>query len=215
MKIFKNRSTHTNFILLIFLVLLSGCALSNITSVSKNKTTKPFSSFFILCVESPDEIKALNKENYENFIANNFNKIDGLNVRSQLEKTISRNLSIGNFPRIVKSLDVFQVDEQYTYEEFMEKIGATGTEAILFVNLRNYWQSKEYVTSYYKRSSVTREELEPNATYYAYLYDLRNIDEYLWLSKVNVYGINAGYDTLNNYFARRISKDLKKNKYSY
>ncbi|RCW29184.1 hypothetical protein [Marinilabilia salmonicolor] len=215
MKIFKSRSTHTNFILLIFLVLLSGCALSNITSVSKNKTTKPFSSFFILCVESPDEIKALNKENYENFIANNFNKIDGLNVRSQLEKTISRNLSIGNFPRIVKSLDVFQVDEQYTYEEFMEKIGATGTEAILFVNLRNYWQSKEYVTSYYKRSSVTREELEPNATYYAYLYDLRNIDEYLWLSKVNVYGINAGYDTLNNYFARRISKDLKKNKYSY
>lgn len=77
------------------------------------------------------------------------------------------------------------------------------------------WHTSSYVTTHYKHSTITRETYEPNSTYYTYLYDVKNLDEYVWIGKVNVHGIYAGYDTLNNYFARMISGKLRQEKYIY
>jgi len=197
------------------LIILTSCATSSITSVSKLQTERPFSGIMVVCIQTEDEFRAFNAESYSTYVYRQFNSFDDMKVREHLEKSLAYYMAPEGFPRVLKASDAFNVDEDYSYEQFLAKVKRSGVEALLVVNMSNYWYTSSYVSTHYEHSTVTRETSEPNSTYYAYLYDVKNLDEYVWIGKVNVHGIYAGYDTLNNYFARKISGQLRHEKYIY
>ncbi|MBS2211582.1 hypothetical protein KEM09_09225 [Carboxylicivirga mesophila] len=196
-------------ILYLLAVLLTSCASSSITSIVKSPAQRPYSSM-MLVFTTGNNFKGFTEGNYNNNVRSNFNDISYLKFRKQLEKSLERNISPGGFPRIIKSTEAFLPDEDYTYEQFKNQLKRSGCEAILVVNLGDYWTSSKYVTTYYENSSVTNEREEPNSSYNVYLYDVNDLDNYKWISEIVVNGIYAGYDTLNNYLSRRVAKRLRK-----
>lgn len=199
----------------IIALLLNACASMDITSVPKNPSQHPFSKIMVVCVETSDDLKQLNSEIFDSHIRGQFNDIENLKFRNQLERTLQRNLGRYGLPKVIKSSEIFNVDQDYTYEQFCDEIGKTGAEAVLLINTRNYWFSSRYVTTHYNHSSVTNEETEPNSTYYAYLYPASDLENYLWIGRINVSGIWAGYDTLNNYLARGVTRMMRKENYIF
>ncbi len=199
-------------ILYLLATLLTSCASSSITSIVKSPTVRPYSSM-MLVFTTGDTFKGLTEDNYNNYVRGNFNDISYLKFRKQLEKSLVRNMSEGGFPRIIKSSEAFLPDEDYTYEQFQNKVSGSGCEVILVINLNSYWTSSKYVTSYYENSAVTDEREEPNSSYNVYLYDANDLEEYKWISEIVVNGIYAGYDTLNNYFSRRVANRLRKDNF--
>ncbi|WP_439181591.1 hypothetical protein [Carboxylicivirga taeanensis] len=199
-------------ILYLLATLLTSCASSSIISVVKSPAEHPYSSMMVVFVTG-DSFKGFTEENYNNNVRGNFNNISYLKFREQLEKSLERNIGAGGFPRIVKSSEAFLPDEDYTYSQFLNKVKSSGSEAILVINLDGYWTSSKYVTTYYENSAVTDEREEPNSSYNVYLYDVNELAEYQWISEIVVNGIYAGYDTLNNYFSRRVAKRLRKDNF--
>jgi hypothetical protein len=200
-------------VILFFLaVLLTSCASSSITSVVKSQGERPYSSIFVVFTTG-NNFKGLTEDNYNTHVRHNFNDISYLKFRKQLEKSLERNMSNGYFPRIIKSSEVFLPDEEYTYEQFQDKVKRSGCEAILLVNLDDYWTTSDYVTTYYENTAVTKEREEPNSSYNVYLYDVNDLEEYKWISEIVVEGVYAGYDTLNNYFSRRVANRLRKDNF--
>lgn len=185
----------------------------DITSVPKSQPERPFSRVMLVCIETSNDMSQLDAPYFDQNIRKKFNDIDNLKFRTQLERTVDRNLSRNGFPEVIKSSEIFKVDEDYSFEQFYSEVKKTGAEAVLFINLRDYWMSDKYVTSHYENTSVTRNESEPNSSYYAYLYSFEDLQQYAWVGKINVSGIWAGYDTLNNYLARGIARMLSKEKY--
>jgi len=205
----------TRLLILLFIaILFTSCATSYITSVVKSQPEHPYSSIMLVCI-SGNSFKGFTEENFNRYVQNNFNNVRHLKFRKQLEKALDRNLAPNGFPRIIKSSDVFKADETYTYEEFMAKVKRSGCEALLMINLKNYWYTTDYVTTHYQHSSVTREDDEPNSSYDTYLYDVGDLENYKWIGQITVEGIYAGYDTLNNYLARRVANKLRKEKMIY
>lgn len=201
------------FLFFLVTLFLHSCASMDITSVPKSQPERPFSRVMIVCIETSDEMSQLDAPYFDENIRKKFNDIASLKFRTQLERTVDRNLGRNGFPEIIKSSEVFKVDEDYSFEQFYSEVKKTGAEAVLFINLRNYWMSDKYVTSHYENTSVTTNESEPNSSYYAYLYSFEDLQKYAWVGKINVSGIWAGYDTLNNYLARGIARMLRKEKY--
>ncbi len=203
------------FMFFLVALFLHSCASINITSVPKSHPERPFSRIAIVCIETSNDMKLLDASYFDANVRGNFNDVDNLKFRAQLERTVARNLGTNGYPQIIKSSEIFKVDEDYSFEQFYSEIEKTGAEAVLFINLRDYWMSTKYVTSHYENMSVTRDESEPNSSYYAYLYPVNDFQKYIWVGKINVSGIWAGYDTLNNYLARGIARMLSKEKYIY
>jgi len=203
-----------NIIYMFILIALSSCATTNISQINKHPPEIKHSRIMTLCIISSDNLTAFDEDFYDRNVRYSFNNFEDLKYRVQLEKTIRRNIENENgFPNVIKSSEVFQATEDYTYEEFMQKFNESGCQALLLVNLKDRWNTTKYVTTYYENSSITREDSEPNHLYYCYLIDQKDLSRTNWVAIVEVQGVFAGFDTLNNHLARKISRNLHKNNY--
>ncbi|WP_066632151.1 hypothetical protein [Labilibacter marinus] len=206
-----------NLYFVISILLLTSCASTSVQTLKKETLDKPYSSVLVLCIESDENVKQFDKANYIKYIQGEFNSFEESKYRDQLEKTIKRNLVSDNgFPNVITSGAMFKMDELYSYEEFQDRIKNSGCQSILLVNLKDYWTETKYVTDNYESgTSYTRERNEPNFNFYSYLFDAQKGGNYLWTANIVAEGIYAGYDTLNNHMARRLSNKLKKDKMVY
>lgn len=194
-----------SIILLLAVLLLAGCSTSSISTVPKTVPNRPYARILTVFVDSDMDFYRLDAETYENYLAKCFNDLDHLQYRQQLERTFERNLTAAG-TSIVRSSDVFEVNTEFSYDAFMNKVKETGAEAILLINLRNYWYSYS--------NNDDRDNSEPNASFNCYLVDLKTLEP-VWLARSVVNGIIAGYDTINNNLARRVAAKLQKERYIY
>ncbi|TPE45276.1 hypothetical protein [Pontibacter mangrovi] len=167
-------------------------------------------------VNTTAEISQLDSLTYEQHIRGKFNNLENHRHRRQMERTLARNIAPpATQARLVKSSDVFEINTDVSYSEFLQKIRATGVDGILLVKQSAYWLTTNSYTSVHDEYvSTTTADTEPNATYHTYLIDLGSLEP-VWYANSTVSGIFAGFDTLNNHLARSIFRKLRKDKYIF
>lgn len=186
---------------------LYSCATSSLHSEAKKQTPEPYSSILTLYIEEPLSLQEFDSAFYTDNIRNRFNDLRTMPVRAQMEKTLKRNLS-HPFTRIVSSSDVFGVNEDVGYTVFKEKLESSKTDAILLVNEDQYWETYRYN----RVGHSIEKDSQPNSAFHCYLINAATGD-ILWLGRCTVQGIFAGYENLNNMFARRVTRILKSEGY--
>ncbi|RAU83911.1 hypothetical protein [Pontibacter arcticus] len=200
-------------VLLSVLLLFSGCATTSTSTAKVRKTDKYYNGLMTLVVNTQIDFKGLDSLTYEEHIRGKFNNLENLTYRKQLEKTLARNFDRpGAQTRLVKSSDVFDLNTDLSYSQFLEKVRRTGVDGILFVKQSNYWYTTDYTTIHQTNVSNTFADSEPNAAFHTYLVDTNTLQP-VWYADSQVYGISAGYDTLNNHLARSLFSKLRKDKY--
>ncbi len=196
-------------------LLLTSCASTYVTTLKKADLPRPFSSVMVVCIENETNVKEFNEDSFNEFIRGDFNSFENMTYRKQLERSLKRNIAKLGFPNVNTTSELFEDDEDYSYEAFMEKISKTSCQAILLINLNDYWTTTDYVTNHYENVSVTRESTEPNYRFYCNLFNIEGLGRYIWTGDIVAEGIFAGYDTLNNHMSRRLSAKLRKDKMIY
>ncbi|MCC9137135.1 hypothetical protein ACFSKU_20760 [Pontibacter silvestris] len=189
-------------------LLLSGCATSSTYSAKVQKPEKHYVGIFTLVADIDADFSRLDSATYEDYIRGKFNNLEQSRFRNQLEKTLKNSLEKAQ-TRIVNTSDIFNLNTDVSYPEFLSQIKMTGVDGILFVNLRNYWHDATLVSSYGK---TVIDDTEPNALFHSYLIDTQTLQP-VWYAKSVVNGIYAGYNTLNNTLARQLTRKLRKDKY--
>jgi len=200
-------------VLFVALFLLSGCATTSTSTAKVVKPEKYYIGLLTLVVDSQVDITKLDSATYEEHIRGKFNNLENSTYRKQLEKTLQRNFERPNAQtRLVKSSDIFDLNTDVSYSQFMEKVQEIGVDGILFVKKSNYWHSTNYTTVYDNNIATTTADTQPNAAYHTYLIDTNSLLP-VWYADSKVYGVYAGFDTLNNHLARSIFNKLRKDKY--
>lgn len=195
-----------NFSSVLSIALLTSCAVSNHSSVLKQTQVALFNRILILLSDDDLKLTTFDSAFYTNHIQDHFNTLEGIRYRNHLEKTFQRNLqSKGTV--IIKSADVFPVNDPIPYSTFRKTIDSLQVHAVLVINLREYW-----TTLFYDQNNQV--SAEPNASFNTYLVRLSD-DQIVWMGNTIVNGIYAGYDTINNTLARKIAASLRKHKLIY
>ncbi len=195
------------------LFILSGCATTSTSTAKVTKPEKHYIGLMTLVVNSQADISLLDSATYENYIRGRFNNLENSTYRKQLEKTLARNFVRPNAQIwLVKSSDIFDLNTDISYRQFMKKVQETGVDGILFVKQSNYWHTTNYTTVYDDNIATTTANTQPNAAYHTYLIDANTLMP-VWYADSKVYGAFAGFDTLNNHLARSLFSKLRRDKY--
>ncbi|MBC9797300.1 hypothetical protein [Sinomicrobium weinanense] len=155
---------------------------------------------------SKNDITKLNDETYNESFRGKFNDLDGAKYRKQLEKTFIRNM----FPtKGIASGDLFDINKDYDYKEFIDIIKTSGAEAVLVIK-RVSWEQTQHIDGVDGDIST---RYEPNARFHIYLIDMATLENQ-WIATSSVEGdFYAGYGTVNNNLARKVIRKLRKERY--
>jgi hypothetical protein len=187
--------------------VLYSCATSSLHSDAKKEPAQPYRNVLTLYVEEPLTLHQFDSAFFTDNVRNKFNNLGTLPLRRQLEKTLKRNLS-NTSTRVISSSELFGVNDEVNYSIFKQKIESANVDAILLINEDQYWET----VSYNRVGNTLETESQPNSAFHCYFADAAT-GEVLWLARCTVRGIFAGYDTLNNMLARRVSRILKNEGY--
>lgn len=197
------RSTITCLLPLAFY----SCATSSMHSEAIKEVENPRRTILTLYIEDQLDIKKFDSVFYASNVRSHFNDLRTMPVRSQMERALKRNLSHPS-NRVISSSDVFKVNEEIDYSLFRQKLDRLDVDAILLVNEDQYWETRNYS----RTGSSWNKDTQPNSAFHCYLVDIHT-GEILWLGRCEVQGVFAGYENLNNLFARRVTRQLKNNGY--
>jgi hypothetical protein len=187
----------------LLLPFLFSCATSSISTKNLYNSKRSYGKILTCIVDQPLTLHVFDSAFYDASVKAHFNNLGNLQVRNQMERTLKRNLeSVSN--EIVKSSDLFVVNEMTNYKEFKDRIEKAGVKAILLINEEYSWDTPGYT----KVGQSIEYSGEPNTAFHCYLIDAET-GELIWLARCVVRGVYAGYDTLNNTLARRIATKLK------
>ncbi|MGS2762689.1 hypothetical protein [Sinomicrobium sp. M5D2P9] len=187
-----------------FVLLLSGgCASGNISSYTVQEPARIYNQVAVVWTSSKNEIAGLDSVTYNETFRRNFNNLDGARYRKQLEKTFTRNMFL---TQVIPAGDLFDINKDYGYEEFIHKIKASKAEAILVIKQAS-WQQKQHIDGVDGDIST---RYEPDARFHVYLIDAAS-KENVWMATSGVSGdFYAGYETINNNLARKVVRKLRK-----
>jgi hypothetical protein len=197
----------TLYPLLLVLLFLTGCATSSTHTEKVEAPQKHYIGILTLVGNISEDFSRLDSASYETHIRGKFNNLELPKYRSHLENTLQQTLSERAQTRVVRSSDVFKINADVSYAEFLDVVKQTGVETILFVNLRSFWHT-------YSLSTDTNflNKPEPNALFHSYLIDTQTLEP-VWYAQSVVNGVYAYYETLNNTFARQLYRNLRRDKY--
>lgn len=187
---------------------LSSCATSSLQTEAVKETASPYIRLLTLYIEKPLDFHRFDATFYTGVLMGDFNDLRTMTVRSQMEKTLERNLSRSG-TQVIPSSKLFNLNTKVDYELFQSKVDSAGADAILLINEDQYWETRSYERF---GSSSWKTDSQPNSAFHFYLVDAPS-GEILWLGRCTINGINAGYDVLNNMLARKITRELKARKY--
>jgi hypothetical protein len=199
---------------LLFLVVyaaITGCTTSHINYHTINPPDQYYKNILVLYVEGELNFVKLDEDTYQNELAGRYNNLADIEYREHLEKSLSRNMN-GLSTRITKSSQVYPLNQPLSYLEFLEKIENEQAEAILLINLNTYWY--EASSSFNSYTGEYYQDSEPNASYHFYLIDVNTLKP-VCMGVSRIHGIWAGYDTLNNKFARTVARTLHRNNFVF
>lgn len=188
------------------LVFLSGCATSSTHTVQLEAPQSHYIGYLTLVGNFSSDFSRLDSATYETHLRGKFNNLEQSKYRKHLENSIKETLSSKAQTRIVNSSDIFKLNADISYHEFLEQVRMTGVETILLVNLHSFWHSITITTA----DNIFNKP-EPNAIFNTYLLDVRTLEP-VWYAKSQVNGVYASYETLNNTFSRQLLHRMRRDK---
>ncbi|MGS2738850.1 hypothetical protein [Sinomicrobium sp. M5D2P17] len=204
----KHQMTLTKLFIFTFfaLLLLGSCASGNISSYTIKEPVRIYDKIAVVWTSSKNDITGLDSITYNETFRRNFNNLDGAKYRKQLEKTFTRNM----FPtQVITAGELFDINRDYGYDEFIDKIEAWEAPAILVIKQAS-WQQKQHIDGLDGDIST---RYEPDAKFHVYLIDAAS-KENIWMATSGVSGdFYAGYETINNNLARKVVRKLRKEGY--
>lgn len=191
---------------------LAACSSSQFTSLPVVKPQLPYHHVMTLFNYKQGDFRQLDSAFYNKYLRSDFNSLDMAKVRMDLEKRIKNNLE-GIGTKITPSSDLYEVNHLYSFDEFKGTIDSNHFDAILFVNLDDWWTtSQKQIVSMSNGTHYVKTDEEPNGSYKCYLYDMR-MGKIVWMGTSTVWGIYAGYDTINGKLSRNLRRKLRSEGY--
>jgi hypothetical protein len=199
---------------LIYLVTyaaITGCATNHINYHTINPPDRFYKNILLLYIEGELNFVNLDEETYQKELAGRYNNLADIEYRQHLEKSISRYMN-GLSTKITRSSRIYPLNQPVSYTEFMEKIQKEQVEAIFLINLNTYWY--ETSGSFNPDSGEYFQDSEPNASYHFYLVDVNSLKP-VCMGVSRIHGLWAGYNTLNNKFAREVARTLHRTNFVF
>ncbi|WP_108210251.1 hypothetical protein [Pontibacter mucosus] len=198
-------------LLAICLLLLSGCATPS-TAIKLDKNRDYYFGLMSLVLETNEDFKQLDSITYENHIRGKFNNLVSSTYRNEVEKALGNKFSFDNAQiRLVKSSEVFEINKDVSYSQFLQKMKDTGVDGILFVNKYNISQVQNYDTRHYQHSSSSSVVgTEEKARFNSYIIDVETLKP-VWYTDTHVQSESAYI--MNKQLAESVFKKLRKDKY--
>jgi hypothetical protein len=183
--------------------ILVSCASSSIHTGKTYPPAIPYHRIVTFFVGRQLNLNDFDSLFYEEYLLGQFNNLDDLPVRRQMQRTLKRNLGSA-YTEIIASSDLFDLNDKVPFDSFRTVLDRIDPDAVFIVNMENYRETPAYT----KVGSTYQYSGEPSAAYNSYLVDFHT-GKIAWMSHAVVRGIWAGYDVLNNTVARRISTNLR------
>ncbi len=199
---------------LFFLIVaasLAGCSTSHINYQTIHSPNHFYKNILVLYIEGDLNFHKLDEDTYQKGLMGRYNDLANIEYRNHLEKALSRNLN-GPQTKVIQSNEVYPLNEPVPYREFLETMAVQHIDAILLINLNDYFY-RAY-PSYHSETGHYYQDSEPSASFLFYLIDAESLKP-ACMGVSRIYGLYAGYDTLNNKFAKGLAVKLHKEKFVF
>ena len=196
-------------LLFILALLMSSCASSYVSDQSISKPEKAYHHILVLSLFNEINLKKFDEETYYSSIKDYFYDLNRIDNHPIIQKSIKEMLS-SNRTKVIPSYKLFKVNQEVSYEEFLETIDKKDIDAILVINQQNY---------FFKKSERVLEDGEirvtesPNAVFNTYLVDRKDMEP-VWVSRI--YSSGTSWDSHSNMYnsmGRKLNKKLIKSGY--
>lgn len=189
------------------LLLLSGCAVGNLSSTLVEKDSVPYQRLLPVFVGEKLDLSVLDTEIYQAHFKGKFNSFRDADLRMQIEESLVRNLA-DKKTIVAQSSKIFESNQPIAYEDFLKRLDRYEIDGILVVNLDDYWRTS--TNTYSQETSIVLNDEDPNAKFYCYLVDRESLKP-VWMARSEVNGIMGGNQALTSKLARKVAKDLRDN----
>ncbi len=188
----------------LFALLLSGCSAVNTTTSSVQVPQKHYANIMALVVNVDTDLRQLDSVTYEQNIKNKFNNFEQSRYRSQMENALFSALK-ENKVRVIGSSQLFRINENVGYSQFLQEVQKAGIDGILFVNRKYTGATIENI----KRSdtNIYAEQDGARVTFHSYLINPQTLKP-VWYANTT-----ASYDLGEGAVARELRKKLQKQNY--
>jgi len=189
--------------------LINNCASSYVTDQSISNPNKAYHHILVVSLFNDIDLKKFDDETYYNFIKNHFYNLDRIDNHPIIQKSLKKMIS-SNRTKVIPSYKLFKVNQEVSYEEFLERIDQKKIDAILVINQKDYFYDKSERILDDGEIRVTE---SPNAVFNTYLIDRENLDP-VWLGRI--YSNGTSWDSHSNIYnsmGRKLNKKLIKSGY--
>ena len=198
-------------IFLILWILVMGCSSSHFSYQTVYPPDQFYRHLLVLYIDGTLNLHQLDEETYQLELSGRYNNLIDIEYRRHIEKALARNLK-SSLTRVTNGSTLYPLNELVPFRDFMDTLMHQGIDAILLVNLNDY-RYKSY-SSYDSSTDTYYENIQPNAFFLFYLIEV-DTRKPVCLGVSRIMGHFAGYDTLNNKFARGLATRLHKEQYIY
>lgn len=196
-------------LLFILAFLVSSCASSYVSDQSISKPEKAYHHILVVSLFNDINFKKFDDETYYTSIKDHFYNLDRIDNHPLLQNCIKEFMA-SNRTIVVPSHKLFKVNQDISYENFLETIDKKGIDAILVINQRNYFYEK---SERILEDGEVRVTESPNAVFNTYLVDRKELNS-VWVSRI--YSSGTSWDThgsMYNSMGRKLTKKLIKSGY--
>lgn len=196
-------------ILFILTFLASSCASSYLTDQNITQPEKAYHHVLVVSLFNNINLKKFDEETYCTFIKDHFYNLNRIDNHPLIQKSIKDVMS-SNRTKVIPSYKLFKVNQEVSYDEFLETIDKKNIDAILVINQQNYFYDK---SERVLKDGEIRVTESPNAVFNTYLVDRKDLEP-VWVSRI--YSNGTSWDThssLYNSMSRKLNKKLIKSGY--
>lgn len=193
-------------ILILLYLLVSSCASSYVSDQSISEPDKAYHHILVVSLFNNINLKKFDKETYYNSIKDHFYNLDRIDNHPLIQKSI-KDIMSSNRTKVIPSYKLFKVNQEVSYNEFLETIDKKDIDAILVINQQNYFYDKSERVLEDGEIRVTE---SPNAVFNTYLVDREELKP-VWVSRIHSSG--TSWDThgsMYNSMGRKLNKKLIK-----
>ncbi|MDE5423624.1 hypothetical protein L3073_15500 [Ancylomarina sp. DW003] len=196
-------------LLFILALLASSCASSYVSDQNISNPDKAYHHILVVSLFNDIDLKKFDEETYYNSIKDYFYNLDRIDNHPIIQKSL-RDMISSNRTKVIPSYKLFKVNQDVSYEEFLERIDRKKIDAILVINQKEY---------FYEKSERIRDDGEikvtesPKAVFNTYLIDRKELEP-VWVSRI--YSSGSSWDThssMYNSMGRKLKKKLIKSGY--
>ncbi|MCZ4693731.1 hypothetical protein DWB61_10045 [Ancylomarina euxinus] len=194
---------------IILAFLVSSCASSYVSDQSISQPEKAYHHILVMSLFNDINLKKFDEETYYSSIKDYFYDLNRIDNHPLLQNCIKEFMA-SNRTIVVPNHTLFKVNQDISYEDFLETIDKKDIDAILIINQQNYfYEKKERILE----DGEIRVDESPNAVFNTYLVDRKNL-EAVWVSRIYSSGTSwDSHGSMYNSMGRKLTKKLIKSGY--